>query len=152
MSAHSNNVGMTSLNKTRPLEWMLATILLLWGVEIMRPTTVFDVPFYGVMKLLLRETTWGAIAVVIGALQMLGLGINGWWRRSPIIRAVGSFCSGLFWLALCVLMFMGHQRYGGYLPVGVTAFYPVFFLFEGWCVAAAGYDMQKNGSPSYRSA
>jgi len=145
---HSNS----PLNKTRSTEWMLATILLLWGVEIMRPGVVFDVPIYGVMKALLRESTWGAIAVVIGALRMLGLGINGWWRRSPIIRCIGSLFSGLFWLTLCVLMLWGHQRAGGYLPIGVTAFYPVFFLFEGWCVAAAGYDMQKVGSLSTRRA
>ncbi|MBA9071838.1 hypothetical protein FHR71_005630 [Methylobacterium sp. RAS18] len=152
MSGHSNNVGMTSLNKTRSTEWLLAVLLLLWGAEIMRPAPVFEAPVYGLMRELLRETTWGAIAIIIGALRLLGLGINGWWRRSPLIRLVGSLGSGLFWMALCVLMFTANRKFGGYLPIGVTAFYPVFFIFEGWCVAAAGYDMQKNGSLTYRSA
>lgn len=143
---------LNGLNRTRSTEWLLSICMFLWGVKIMQPLTEFDAPVYGVMKLLIRETGWGAIAVTIGALRMLGLAINGLWRRSPVIRAFGSFCAGLFWLAVCVLMWMGNQRYGGYLPVGVTAFYPVFFLFEGWCLAAAGYDMQKNNSLSYRSA
>ncbi len=148
----NNNVGMTSLNKTRSTEWLLSLLLLGWGVEIMRPSVMFDAPVYGIMRELLRETTWGMIAILVGAMRCLGLGINGWWARSPLIRMTGSLCSGLFWMALCVLMYASNQKFGGYLPIGVTVFYPLFFVFEGWCVAAAGYDMQKNGSLSYRSA
>lgn len=143
----NNNVGMTSLNKTRSTEWLLAFLAIAWGYAVLRPGAVFDMAAYRLLGELMRETAWGALAVMIGCLRMLGLAINGWWRRSPLIRAAGSFCSGMFWLALCVLMFAANARTNAALPAGVH-FYPVFFFFEGWCLAAAGYDMQKNGSLS----
>ncbi|MDR7036093.1 hypothetical protein J2X36_000829 [Methylobacterium sp. BE186] len=141
----NNNVAITSLNKTRSTEWLLAFVAIAWGYGVLSPSAVFELPAYRLFGELMRETAWGALAVSIACLRLVGLAINGWWRRSPLIRAVGSLLSGLFWLALCVLMFAASAKKGATLPAGVH-FYPVFFVFEGWCLAAAGYDVQKNGS------
>ncbi len=149
MSPVNNNVGMTSLNKTRPMEWLLACCAIAWGFAILQPGDLFEIPSYRLLGLIMRETTWGALAILIGCMRCLGLGINGWWKRSPIIRALGSYVSGFLWLSLCILQFAAAKKGGIYLPAGVY-FYLVFFVFEGWALAAAGYDMQKNGSLSVR--
>lgn len=145
----TSNVGMTSLNKTRSTEWLLACCAIAWGCAILQPGELFEISSYQMLGLIMRETTWGALAILIGCLRCLGLAVNGWWRRSPILRALGSYASGFFWLSLCILQFAAARKSGLGLPPGVY-FYIVFFGFEGWCRAAAGYDMQKAGSFSMR--
>jgi hypothetical protein len=142
--------GNSWLNKTRSTEWLLATCACAWGVAILQPEAAFSLPAYKMLSELLRETTWGAMALIIGVSRYLGLFINGWWFRSPLIRAAGTLTSGVFWISLFILIYAASNKTGAPLAAG-SYFYPVFFIFEGWCLAAAGYDMQKNGSLSVRS-
>lgn len=147
----SNNIGMTSLNKTRSTEWLLALCAIGWGWTVLQPGQLFEMPMYRLLSAVFRETTWGAIAVLIGMLRCVGLGINGFWRRSPLVRMAGSAASGLFWMVVAFLMFVSVREFNGTLPAG-WVYYLIFFAFEGWCVAAAGYDMFKNASLSRRVA
>lgn len=137
----------TSMHMTRPLEWLLAVCMITWGATLLRPEPYFDLPAYRVMATLARETSWGASAVCFGLLRCLGLAINGWWKRTPIIRFLGCFVGGMCWLSIGFLMYAGSVVEDSRLPAGM-GFYAVFFVFEGWCTLATGYDMQKSGSLS----
>lgn len=145
----NNNVGMTSLNKTRSTEWLLALCALGWGWTVLQPNALFQEPMYRLMSAVFREPTWGCLAILIGTLRCLGLGINGLWRRTPLIRMAGSIASGLLWLTIAFLMFVSTGAFDAPMPAG-WVYYVIFFVFEGWCVAAAGYDIFKNSSLSYR--
>lgn len=145
--AHQTGDSPTSMNKTRPLEWLLACCMIVWGVSLLRPGPYFDLPAYRVMATVAHETTWGMFAVCAGLLRCLGLAVNGWWRRTPVIRFAGSLFGGLCWLSIGFLMYAGSVVEDSRLPAGM-GFYVVFFAFEGWCTLATGYDMNKNGSLS----
>jgi hypothetical protein len=137
----------TAMNKTRALEWLLACLMIMWGATLLGPENFFDLPAYKVMSAVMRETTWGMLAVCFGTLRCLGLAINGWWRRTPIIRFVGSVFGGLGWLSIGFLMYAGSVVADARLQAGM-GYYVLFFVFEGWCTLATGYDMHKNGSLS----
>ncbi len=135
----------TALNKTRSTEWMLACLLLAWGINVLRTEVFFDLPTYRVMGAIMSESRWGMIAVIVGLVRMLGLAINGFWRRSPLIRFVGAVAGGMAWMSIAFLMYAATFETAARLPAGYF-FYMVFFVFEGWCVIATGYDIHKNGS------
>jgi len=143
-------MGNTPLNRTRALEWCLSTLMLAWGVNILSPEVFFDLPVYKLMRELMSESRWGMAAVLVALLRMTGLAINGWWRRSPLIRLAGSGISGAFWLTIGFLMWGASINEAGTvrLPAGIL-WYVVFIGYEGWCVLSCGYDMQKNGSLEY---
>jgi len=133
------------LNRTRSTEWMLSCLLLVWGYKMVSPEEFFDGPTYIVMKALADESTWGLVAILCAGVRLVGLYINGWWRRTPIVRCFGAFMGGTFWLLIGSLMYMGGHATGTKLPPGLW-YYGVFFAFEGWCILSTGYDMAQEGS------
>ena len=145
------NDNPTAFNKTRSTEWMLSCLLFVWGVNMLRPESFFDMPVYRIMGEVMTETRWGMMAVIVAILRCFGLGINGWWRRTPVIRFAGALICGLCWLSIGFLMLAAAYALNTRLPAGF-GFYFVFFVFEGWCVLATGYDMFKNGSLSTGAA
>ncbi|WP_019905727.1 hypothetical protein [Methylobacterium sp. 77] len=141
----------TAMNKTRSTEWLLTCLLLAWGINMLRPESFFDLPVYRIMNDLMSETRWGMLTVIVAILRGVGLAINGWWRRTPLIRFMGAWVGGLCWLAIGFLMLASSYALDTRLPAGFF-WYPIFFVFEGWCVLATGYDMFKNGSLSTGAA
>ena len=135
----------TPLNRTRSTEWLLAFCLLLWGWAMLDPSTsFFEMPIYIVMKSLATESTWGIAAVSVAGVRLIALYINGWWKRTPIIRCAGAVLGGTFWLAIGLCMYFGSQITGQRMTAGLV-FYLPFFVFEGWCVMSTGYDMVQEG-------
>jgi hypothetical protein len=114
-----------------------------WGVNVLRTEVFFDLPTYRVMGAVMTESRWGMGAVLVAVIRMVGLGINGWWKRTPIIRFVGAMLGALTWMSIAFLMFASTVDSAVRLPAGMY-FYLVFFIFEGWCVLATGYDMFTN--------
>ena len=139
------NYNSIPLNRTRSTEWLLACLLLAWGWQMVRPENFFDAPVYVVMRSVALESTWGMAAVLAAGVRLVALYINGWWRRTPIIRCAGAIIGGMFWLVIYTMMYFGAQAAGAKLPPGII-YYVVFFGFEGWCVVSTGYDMAKEGS------
>lgn len=137
----------TAMHMTRPLEWLLAMCMVTWGVTLLRPDPYFDLPAYRVMSTVMRETSWGAGAVCFGMVRCLALAINGWWIRTPLLRFAGCLVGGMCWLSIGFLMYAGSVVEDSRLPAGM-GFYAVFFVFEGWCTLATGYDMNKTGALS----
>ena len=62
---------------------------------------------------------------LIGILRILALIINGSWKRTPIVRAIGAITGAIFF----TLLFLG-----GYLPAIVFAIADVYSGYK------AGYD------------
>lgn len=136
----------TPLNRTRSTEWLLATLLVVWGWSMVNPgMTYFDMPVYVLMRQWASEETWGLAAVTVAGVRLFALYINGWWKRTPIIRCVGAILGGGFWLCIGYLMYFGAKVSGVTLTPGFL-YYGVFFVFEGWCVLSTGYDMAQEGA------
>lgn len=109
------------------------------------PTTrYFEMPIYVVMQSVATETQWGLAAVSIAVLRLMALYINGWWKRTPVIRCGGAIAGGMMWLGIGLSMYFGSLASGQRMTAGLV-FYLPFFVGEGWCVLSTGYDMAQEG-------
>lgn len=138
-------------NRTRSAEWLLACILFAWGANVIRPNSSFDYPSYRIMVALMQESTWGMLAVLVSVARMAALFVNGTWKRTPLIRLFCAIASGLFWVSIFFLMFVGARGTEAILPNGFYS-YLFYFGFEGLCTFSAAFDMQRKGALSLRSA
>lgn len=108
----------------RQCEWLLACVLFTVGLIYGLAAADFAVPLYDASNLMVPRWLWGLIGVSIGALRLVFLTVNGFYRRSPHWRAMGSGLACLAWLQLSIAALQS--------PVaGATiAIWPVFLWFD----------------------
>ena len=126
--------------KTFPLrvsEWLMAGIVLTWGVVLLANPTVFDAPHHSSMREMADQQTWGVMCLGMGLTRWAVLTINGAWRASPHIRAACAFSTCFFWLLI---------SYGlagsGVVTTGL-AVYPWFLLLDIYNVFRAASDARE---------
>lgn len=90
-------------HETLPLripEWISASMMTLWGWVVLTDLTLFaSNPSFAAMTRL-PQWVWGDLALFCGLAGLVGLGINGFWRATPFIRAVAAGGRMLMWLAI----------------------------------------------------
>ena len=129
--------------RTRSVEWMLALLMVAWGLALLAPMDTFASPVYRYLAALAPEEVWGAFSVGIGASRMVALYVNGAWRRTPLIRAGGAVLGVVWWITLGFLVAFGTQ--GQPFPAGL-AFYPVCIAFEALSCFRSGFDAHEAGA------
>lgn len=136
----------TSLRETFPTrasEWALAVMLFLWGIVLAVNVDLFTESrsFSEIARVFGQSTlSWMCLAAGGGRLAMLA--VNGAWRRSPHLRAIGAFVSAGFWFMISM----------GFLQAGTfgtgLAVYPVLFLLDAYNVIRAAGDAGTADRPS----
>lgn len=87
--------------KERMSEWLIGFGLFAWGcIVISRPGYFETTPALANMINLAPQEVWGWAAGLIGLTRLVFLFINGTWRRSAHLRAIGSSLSATFWAAV----------------------------------------------------
>lgn len=110
---------------TRASEWALAIIMFNWSIVLAVNVDLFATGrSYAALTQLMDQQAWALSCLAIGGGRLVILAVNGAWRRSPHLRALGSFLSGLFWF----LISAGILQAGAY-NTGL-AVYPVLFLLD----------------------
>ncbi|HLL28605.1 MAG TPA: hypothetical protein VKT73_13255 [Xanthobacteraceae bacterium] len=129
--------------RTRLIEWMLAILMIVWGVSVLFPQVtapVLNTLFGGDLPL-------GAIVVSVGCIRIIALLINGHWRRSPLLRLLGSILGLMFWTAVGIAAGM---HFFGIFPVAeiypTSFFWIVFFLFEFFAAFNSAWDLFELGA------
>lgn len=126
------------LTKTFPIritEWLLAGILLSWSMACWNLSPHdWDQPYYVMLDRIASQNTWAFIAFVIAMLRLAALTINGAWRPSPHLRAIGAFASDFIWLQMSLSVLVS--------TIGTTAvaIYPWLLLADTYNVFRASYD------------
>ena len=122
-------------------EWWATAELLQFGWILYAPPPVFPTsPNLAVLAQWATEETWGAICLLVGAVHLTALIINGTFPRfpySPHVRALAS-------LLACGLWFQ--VTFGIWLSgIGGTGFgtYRLIFLLEVWNLVRACQDTGK---------
>ena len=111
----------------RASEWALAVILFLWSAVLAaNPDLFVEGQSYRALAQIMGQDGWAFACLFIGGGRLIILAINGAWRRSPHMRALGAFLSGLFWF----LVSAGLLQSGAY-NTGL-AVYPVLFLLDAF--------------------
>ena len=120
---------------TRASEWALATILFLWAVVLMANPDLFaESRSLAPLAQLVRQQTWAVFCLAAGGGRLLMLAINGAWKRSPHLRALGAFVSCSLWFQISIGLFQA-----GTFGTGL-AVYPVLFFLDVYNVIRASRD------------
>lgn len=130
-------------SQARLTEWMLASLMIAWGVAVALPGETLHLAGYRVLVTLAPEEVWAALSIAIGAMRMVALWINGRWRRSPLLRAGGAAWGLGWWLGLAWLLWLGADPEA--LPSAI-AFYPIFAAFEAASVVRGAGDSYRSGA------
>lgn len=87
--------------KHRFAEWIVGIALLLWGTIVLFSAGLFEsTDIFQNMQKLASQEFWGFVAMFVGGLRIVFLVINGTWRRSAHLRAIGSGLSACIWGAI----------------------------------------------------
>jgi hypothetical protein len=84
--------------RERMPEWVQAAGMLLWGLmTLCSPDLFIHGHFFQPLLQIMPQVAWGASAAIIGSVRLIFLVINGAYRPSAHIRAVGCVLGCLLW-------------------------------------------------------
>lgn len=125
----------------RRSEWVLAGMLVAWGLILLQPDPTFtNNPAWRLMLSWLSEPSWGWLAVSVGSFRLAALIINGtfartWYGRwSPHVRALASFLSCFVWFQISFGLWASDAATTG------LAVYPGLLLLDAMNIVAAAKD------------
>ncbi len=102
----------------RAIEWWSAGLMTSWGFAVLADPMMFshNPGFVGMLRLA-PQHVWGLVVLMSGMARLVGLTINGFWTRSPIIRWATSMIAIFVWFCVAVGMF-----YAPWFSVGVVVY------------------------------
>lgn len=85
---------------SRDGEWLASVVLAAFASALLMPGATFSRPVFVNMAAVAPEGTWGMALLMVSVVRMLGLWVNGNWRRSPSLRFVGAVAGAFVWFTL----------------------------------------------------
>ncbi len=87
--------------RERMPEWITSTALFIWGLIVLtQDSTLFSREFFSVLATIASQAVWGWTTMLIGAARVVALFINGAWRPTGHIRALGALFGTIVWAGL----------------------------------------------------
>ena len=87
----------------RMTEWMIATIIFLWGFVLLLPAETFEEDNWTFFKSVMTENSWGWTMMTLGAMRIGGLIVNGARKNvTPWIRVFSAGCGFIVWIGIIV--------------------------------------------------
>jgi hypothetical protein len=90
--------------RIRALEWLMTLAVLGWGIGLFYTDAAYIKPFFGVMFVVISPWAMASIMTVIGLSRFCALLINGFWRRTPLIRWFMAVCTAFIWMQMAVAL------------------------------------------------
>lgn len=89
--------------RERMPEWVQASGMLGWGLLALAATSLFNTQeFFLPLLQLMSQLQWAIAAIAVGVIRLVFLVINGAWRPSAHIRALGCVAGVMLWGVLFV--------------------------------------------------
>jgi len=102
--------------EVRAIEWWSAACLATWGAVVLLLPGLFTLPQYAVFFQPLTnwapQAVWGMFAFTMGSIRLGALFINGFWRRTPLIRLATAFLSVCVWFFITAGLFRANAVMG----------------------------------------
>lgn len=130
--------------KTRAIEWLFASMMIVWGAMLLLPGNMLSHPTFDLLLQVAPERTWGFFSITVGYIRVAALIINGHWRRSPILRMLASILGMMSWT--CLAYFYGASMYAGAQPFPMYGCFFLFIFFEGYSAYRCGEDAARSHS------
>lgn len=130
------------MEQGRATEWLAATVLLTFAMVLSVPgeTTTSTAGFRTFMQLGLDDAALAAPLGLLATARMAALYINGAWKRSPIIRMVGSICGASVFAMVGMAFFWPTIEHGTAVSTG--AIYFTLALFDALSAYRSGADVR----------
>jgi len=133
----------------RPSEWVLALMMLSWGLVLAEPVKTFELtPIYLGLARIASEETWSVICLLIGSVRLFALMMNGAWPTITLpLRTIMAFSSCFFWFQ--VSLGIVAAGIGGIANTAI-AIYPWLAVLEMICMYRDGVDharLKEAGGP-----
>ena len=94
-------VGFKDTFRDRAPEWAMSAALLAWGMIVIFSANLFQAQdFYHPLLEIGSQLLWGVITSVIGGVRLIFLIVNGVFRPSAHIRALGCVVGCVVWGSL----------------------------------------------------
>lgn len=133
-------VGIREYFEQRVVEWLMGGMILNYGFGLVGESVAWtSPPAWERMAYYMPENSWGWLCILIGALRLIALALNGTFsttvyaRYSPPVRVVTAIGGLGFW----IIVLLSISATGS---IGTRA-YLLPFLLEVWCIFHAGRDM-----------
>jgi len=137
--------GVKTHFEARFVEWVMATSLTFWGLNLVGETTAWsNAAAWAGMLRIASEETWGAICIIAGALWLTALTINGtfantWYSRySPVVRGCMAIAAAMIWFQVYLSVVTAQTSGSG--------IYPLPLALSVWCVWHAWRDIGRAGT------
>lgn len=125
--------------QTRWIEFLLATVMLGWGLLLLHPEPILVGPVYGAFARHvshLNEQRVGGVVFAVALIRLAALWVNGRRRETPLARLVGAQTGFLFWLAVTIGFWEATPPLNTALAV-----YPAFVVAEICSMWRCGSDI-----------
>lgn len=84
-------------------ECLASAVMAAFAVTLLLPGSTFSRPVFVNIASVAPEDTWGMGLLIMAAVRMIGLWINGNWRQSPTLRFLGAAVAACIWASLARL-------------------------------------------------
>ncbi len=89
--------------RERVSEWVMSFGILAWGILILGSSPeIFQREYYVLLHAIMDGYKWGVLAILVGVTRLIFLSINGAWRPSAHIRAIGAIFGSTVWGSLLI--------------------------------------------------
>lgn len=123
--------------QSRAMEWLLAAMMVLWGIGLLMPWDSFASPTYRHLSALGPEDAWGLFSMAVGAARAAALYYNGGWHRTPLLRFAGALLGTIWWAVLLWLFWLSARDSG---PPAAIFWYPCLIFAELFACDRTGRD------------
>ncbi len=84
-------------------EWVSTLCLIGWGAILLgESAALWQEEYFSVLANIASQKVWGYGAIIIGLLRSIALGINGAWRPTAHLRAIGALVGAMTWAAIFI--------------------------------------------------
>ena len=137
-AAFQSLMAASSNSPTRAVEFMLAWLMIGWGVAVAGTNDMLVGPTTKFLLNVFSEPVWAVIALSLGFARLTALVINGAWRRSPLLRFACAAVGLMWWTMFGALYWIAISA--GAPPFPNLSIYPVFMFFEAYSCYRCGQD------------
>ena len=134
--------------RTRTAEMLLASVMFSTGMTFALPGDTTSFPHFAVLADWIAvfpgtETRFGILICLAGMLRWVALIINGYYRRTPVVRIVGCVIGSALWVTLAITVLDAPSV--GALSL-IPGFMICFAVFETFCALRATKDAVHMGA------
>jgi hypothetical protein len=89
--------------RERVPEWISAACLIIWGSLLLSETSIlWETQYFNILSSIASQAVWGYTSITVGLFRLISLAINGIWRPTAHLRALGALLGCIIWSGVLI--------------------------------------------------